>query len=87
MSKYSKDFKITGGGLIKSFLGMQVEQGNKKIKLHLDHYVQGMLTEYKDCIKKSLRPKRVQMDPGIILKPEDCPLSLTSTSRSSIARL
>ena len=32
-----------------------------------------MLTEYKDYIKKSLRPKRVPMSPGIVLKPEDCP--------------
>ena len=66
MSKYSKDFKITGGGLMKSFIGIQVEQGNKKIKLHLDHYVQEMLTEYKGYIKKSLRPKRVPMGPGIV---------------------
>ena len=57
---------------MKAFLGMQVEQGNKKIKLHLDHYVQEILTEYKDYIKKSLRPKRVPMGLGIILKPEDC---------------
>ncbi len=43
MSKYSKDFKISGpywGVLMKLFLGMQVEQGDKKIKVHLDHYVQ-----------------------------------------------
>ena len=52
MKKYSKDFNITGGDLMKSFLGMQVEQGDNKIKLHLDHYVQEMLTEYKDYIKK-----------------------------------
>jgi hypothetical protein len=73
MKKYSKDFNITGGDLMKSFLGMQVEQGDNKIKLHLDHYVQEMLTEYKDYIKKSLRPKRVPMNPGVVLRPEDCP--------------
>ena len=78
MKKYSKDFKITGD-LMKSFLGMQVEQleGDNKIKLHLDHcdYVQEMLTEYKDYhdIKKSLRPKRVPMNPGVVLRPEDLP--------------
>jgi hypothetical protein len=75
MTKYSKDFKITSGGLMKSFLGMLVEQGDKKIKLHLDHYVQEMLTKYKNFIKKSLRPKRVPMSPGIILRPEDCPIT------------
>ncbi len=58
---------------MKSFLGMQVDQGDNKIKLHLDHYVQEMLTECKDYIKKSLRPKRVPMNPGVVLRPEDCP--------------
>ena len=32
-----------------------------------------MLAEYKDYIKKSLRPKRVPISPGVILRPEDCP--------------
>ena len=50
MMKYSKDFNITGEGLMESFLGMQVEQKDNTIKLHLDHYVQEMLTEYKDYI-------------------------------------
>ena len=73
MMKYSKDFNITGGGLMESFLGMQVEQKDNTIKLHLDHYVQEMLTEYKDYIKRSLRIKRVPMNPGLVLHPEDCP--------------
>ncbi len=58
---------------MKAFLRMEVEQDNKTIKLHLDHYVQEMLTEYKDYIKKSLRPKRVPNSPGVVLRPEDCP--------------
>ena len=33
---YQKDFDITGGGLIKTFLGMEVGQQGKVIKLHLD---------------------------------------------------
>ena len=32
-----------------------------------------MLTEYKDYIKRSLRIKRVPMNPGLVLHPEDCP--------------
>jgi hypothetical protein len=40
MDKYSKDFEITGGGLMKKFLGMEVEQSGKTIKLHLDCYIQ-----------------------------------------------
>jgi hypothetical protein len=39
LRKYSKDFNITGGGLMKTFLGMEVEQDNTTIKLHLDHLV------------------------------------------------
>ncbi len=58
---------------MKTFLGMEVAQDNKTIKPHLDHYVHEMLTEYKDYIKKSLRPKRVMISPGVILRPEDCP--------------
>ena len=73
MMKFSKDFNITGRGLMESFLGMQVEQKDNSIKLHLDHYVQEMLTEYKDYIKKSLRIKRVPMNPALVLHPEDCP--------------
>ncbi len=32
-----------------------------------------MLNEYKVYIKKSLRPKRVSISPGVILRPEDSP--------------
>ncbi len=47
MEKYSRDFNITGGGLMKTFLGMEIEQSNRSIKLHLDHYIREMLNEYK----------------------------------------
>ena len=33
---YQKDFEITGGGLMETFLGMEVEQPGKVIRLHLD---------------------------------------------------
>jgi hypothetical protein len=73
MDKYSKDFEITGGGLIKTFLGMEVEQSGKTIKLHLDCYIQQVLAEYKAYIKEMLRPKKVPISPGVILNPEDVP--------------
>ncbi len=41
----SKDFGITGSELMKSSLGTQVEQGDRKIALHLDRCVQEMLSE------------------------------------------
>jgi hypothetical protein len=74
MSKYKKDFDITGGGLMETFLGMEVEQSGGTIKLHLDNYIQEVLNEYKDYIKKALRPKRVPMSPGLVLNNEDCPI-------------
>ncbi len=46
MKKYYKDFPVTGGRLMMSCLGMQVEQGDKKIKLHPHHCVRETLTVY-----------------------------------------
>ncbi len=60
MEKYSRDINITGGGFMKTFLGMEIEQSNRSIKMH---YVCETLNEknipyeiawYKMCIKKSL---------------------------------
>jgi hypothetical protein len=73
MDKYSKDFEITGGDLMKTFLGMEVKQSGKTIKLHLDCYIQQVLAGYKVYIKKMLRPKKVPISPGVILNPEDVP--------------
>jgi hypothetical protein len=91
MEKYSKDFSITGGGFMKTFLGMEIEQSNRSIKLHLDHYVREMLNEYKTYIKKSLRPKRVPFSPGVVLRPEDSPTlpdpSKQKFYRSFVAKL
>jgi hypothetical protein len=88
MTKYSKDFKITGGRLMTLFLGMHVEHGIKKIKHHLDHYIQEMLSP------STRTTSRSSFDPSVFR----CPLalssslriaqvSLTSTSRSSIGCL
>ena len=48
MEKYTKDFQITGGGLMVTFMGMQVEQSEGKIRLHHDNYIRETLDEYKD---------------------------------------
>ncbi len=60
---------------METFLGMEVEPPGKVIKLHLDSYIQEVLAEYKEYIKKSLRPKRVPMSPGLVLDNEDCPVT------------
>ncbi len=73
IKEYKRDFKITCKDIMTSFLGMEVEQDEKSIKLHLDTYVQEILDEYKSTIKKFLKPKQVPMQPGVILEHDDCP--------------
>ena len=74
---YQRDFEITGGGPMETFLCMEVEQPGKvtRIRLHLNTYIQEVLTEYKAYIKKALRPKRDPMTPGAVLNNEDCPIT------------
>ena len=36
---YKKDFNVTRGTMMDTFLGMVVEQSGKSIKIHLDNYV------------------------------------------------
>ncbi len=62
---------------------MEIEQSNRSIEMHLDHYIREMRNEYKACIKKSLRPKRVPFSPGVILRPEDS----QKICRSFVAKL
>ena len=81
LTLYQKDFEITGGGLMETFLGMEVEQPGKVIKLHLDSYIQEVLKDYKEYIKKSLRPKRVPISPGLVLDNE---IFLIRANRSTI---
>jgi hypothetical protein len=46
LALYKKDFEITCGGTLETFLGMVVEQDNKCIKIHLDNYVKEVIAEY-----------------------------------------
>jgi hypothetical protein len=45
----------------------------RTIKLHLDDYIQQFLRDDKEYIKKTLRPKKVPVSPGDILKSEGVP--------------
>ena len=71
LALYKKDFDITGGTKMETFLGMVVEQSSKSIKIHLDNYVKDVVAEYAVYIKKPLRPKKVPISPGVAFKPED----------------
>ncbi len=68
-----KDFVITGGTKMETFLGIVVEQSNKSIKIHLYNYVKDVVAEYAKYIKKALRPKKVPIYPGVAFKAEDVP--------------
>ena len=59
---------------METFLGMEVEQPGKVIKLHLDSYIQEVLAEYKAYIRKAHCQKRVPMTFGVVLTNEDCPI-------------
>ncbi len=86
---YRKDFEITGGGLMETFLGMEVEQPCNVIRLHpsLDSYIQEVLTEFKPYIKEAFRPKKVLMSPGLVLNHEDCPMGNSYPLRSTSGNL
>jgi hypothetical protein len=43
MEKYTKDFDITGGSLMETYLDMQLEQSPGKIRLHLNNYIRETL--------------------------------------------
>ncbi len=58
---------------METFLGMVVEQSDKSIKIHLDNYVKDVVAEYAEYIKKTLRPKKVPISPGVAFKAEDVP--------------
>jgi hypothetical protein len=73
MQSYPKDFEITGGRQMKTFLGMQVEQTARSIKIHLNHYIKEVLAGYAEYIRNAIRPKNVPIAPSVILKPKDTP--------------
>ena len=75
LALYKKDFELNGGDKMETFLGMAVEQNGKPIKIHLDNYIKDVLAEFSSYIKKSLRPKKVPISPGVVFKAEDIPKS------------
>ncbi len=81
LALYKKDVEITSGGKMERFLGMVTEQDDKCIKIHLDNYVKGVIAEYSGCIKKSLRPKKLPISPGVAFKAVDVPELLDPTKQ------
>jgi hypothetical protein len=70
LEEYSREFEITGGEVMSTFLGLQVDQVQSEIHLHMDNYVSSVLSEYKDFIRKTLRPKALPVAPNLQLVQE-----------------
>lgn len=91
LKAYARDFDITGGTLMESFIGLQVEQPGGVIRLHLDNYIKETLAEYQEFDQRVLRGKLAPMQNGIVLTPDDCPVTpdkkRQSTYRSIVAKL
>jgi hypothetical protein len=73
ITEYTRDFEITLEETMTSFLGLEIEQGPRGINLHLDTYIQEIIDEYGTYFRKSLKPKKVPMQPGVVLDGTDCP--------------
>ncbi len=73
MALYKRDFDITGGTKMETFLGMIVKQSDKSIKIDLENSVKDVVAEYAEYIKEALRPKRAPISPGVAFKAEDVP--------------
>ena len=70
--EYKADFNITLEDVLSSFLRMEIEHNKKDLVIHLDTYVQETLTEYKAAVSTFLKPKKVPVQPGIMLEQDDC---------------
>ncbi len=55
---------------MSTFLGLQVDQVQSEIHLHMDNYVYSVLSEYKDFICKTLHPKDLPVAPNLQLVQE-----------------
>ncbi len=54
-------------------LGLEIEQGQEGIDIHLNTYIQEAIKEYKKHVKTALKPKKVPMQQGVMLDNHDCP--------------
>ncbi len=71
LALYSADFDVTGEDLMQSFLGLEVEQLDGCIKLHLDTYIQEHIAEYQLIQPKFLKLKKVPMSSVLVLDMND----------------
>jgi hypothetical protein len=91
MHKYSKNFNITRGVLMESFLGVEVEQSDDMICLNLDKYIKEIDGDYSKFSAKTVGPKIAPNQPAVILTCDYCPIVLDPVeqryNQSMIAKL
>ena len=90
MTLYQRDFTVTGGETMETFLGMQVEHHPDGIHLHMTNYLDEVLSAYQEFIRRPLRPKRLPEAPNHCLSKDDCPEQcdpLASHYRSYVMKL
>jgi len=71
--EYTRDFDIILKETMTPFLGLEIEQGSNGIDLRLDTYIKETITDYWSYFKTFLKPKKVPMQPGVVLDGRDCP--------------
>ena len=71
--EFSRDFDITLTENLTTFLGMEIEQGPEGIDIHLHTYIKENIEEYQKYGETALKPKKVPMQPGVMLDSHDCP--------------
>ncbi len=86
MALYLADFDVTGGDLMQSFLGLEVEQLDVCIKLHLDTYIQELIAEHQLIRPKFLKQKKVPMHLGMCWIRVIAQRRPTPSYRNSIAQ-
>ena len=67
IAEYKGDFEITCEDLMTSFLGMEVEQDQDSIRLHLDTYIKETLDEYKSVCSVCAARSRADSRPCALL--------------------
>jgi hypothetical protein len=70
MAKYTKDFQITGGGLMEASRSSNQRARYRDVYTLTTTFGRTLesLDEYKEFSTKSLRPKQVPIQPGLILE-------------------
>ena len=82
---YGKDFDITGGEPMETFIGLQFIQSDTSIRINLDYYIEAVLEEYQKFDTRVLRGKQTPVQSGVLLSKDDSP-AVPDPKRQSIYR-